>query len=110
MNASSPLSLREQYGPKSTAWTEGHFPPIVRFWADDSTCWGVPFPQVIAMNYNPRAQALLIHWSLGSILVTRPKAELFFERFCEHKVALVNSDGKDIIRISIALRERMGEE
>jgi hypothetical protein len=62
------------------------------------------------MNYNPRAQALLIHWSLGSILVTGPKAEVFFERFCEHKIAVVNSDGKDIVRVSTALREGRGEE
>ena len=110
MSARPPLSLREQYGPKSTAWTEGHFPPIVRFWTDDGSCWGVPFHQVIAMNYNPRAQALLIHWSLGSILVTGPKAEVFFERFCEHKIAVVNSDGKDIVRVSTALREGRGEE
>src|ERR1700747_1529644 len=75
------VSLREQYGPKSTAWTEGHFPPIVRFWTDDGGCWGVPCHQVIAMNYNPRAQTLLIHWSLGSILLTGSKAEAFFERF-----------------------------
>jgi hypothetical protein len=36
----------------------GHFPPIVRFWTDDGSCWGVPFHQVIAMNYNPGAQTL----------------------------------------------------
>jgi hypothetical protein len=82
----------------------------VRFWTDDGSCWGVPFHQVIAMNYNPRAQALLIQWSLGSILVTGPKAEAFFEPFCEHKVALVKADGKDIIRVTMALRAAGAEE
>jgi hypothetical protein len=51
------------------------------------------------MNYNPPIQTLLIHWSLGSIPVTGPKAEAFFEQFCEHKVALVKADGKDIMRV-----------
>jgi hypothetical protein len=110
LSARPPLSLREQYGPKSAAWTEGHFPPIVRFWMDDGSCWGVPFHQVIAMNYNPRAQTLLIHCSLGSILVTGPKAEAFFEYFCEHKVVLVKADGKDIMRVTLALREDRGED
>jgi len=110
LSARPPLSLREQYGPKSTAWTEGHFPPIVRFWTDDGSCWGVPFHQVIAMNYNPRERALVIHWSLGSILVTGPKTETFFDQFCEHKVALVRADGKDIVRVRMALREDRGEE
>jgi hypothetical protein len=110
LSARPPLSLREQYGPKSTAWTEGHFPPIVRFWTDDGSCWGVPFHQVIAMNYSPPAQRLLIHWSLGSILVLGPKTEAFFERFCEHMVALVKADGKDIMRVTLALREDRGED
>jgi hypothetical protein len=110
LNARPPLSLREQYGPKSTAWTEGNFPPIVRFCTDDRS-WGIPFHQVIATNYNPRAETLLIHWSLGSILVTGPKSEAFLERFCEHKVALVKADGKDIMRVTMALREgSKGEE
>jgi hypothetical protein len=61
------------------------------------------------MNYNPRVQTLLIHCSLGSILVTGPKAEAFFECFCEHKVALVKADGKDIMRVTLALREDRGE-
>jgi hypothetical protein len=39
-----------------------------------------------------------------------PKAETFFERFCEHKVALVKADGKDIMRVALALREGRGEE
>jgi hypothetical protein len=82
----------------------------VRFWTDDGSCWGVPFHQVIAMNYNPRSQTLLIHCSLGSILVTGPKVEAFFECFCEHKVALVKADGKDIMRVTLALREDRGED
>jgi hypothetical protein len=82
----------------------------VRVWTDDGSCWGVPFHQVIAMNYNPPTQTLLVHWSLGSILVTGPKAEAFFERFCEHKVALVKADRKDIMQVAMALREGRGEE
>ena len=62
------------------------------------------------MNYNPRERALVIHWSLGSILVTGPKTETFFDQFCEHKVALVRADGKDIVRVRMALREDRGEE
>ena len=94
MSVRPSLSLREQYGPKSAAWTEGNFPRIVRF----------------SMNYNPRAQTLLIHWSLGSILVTGPKAEAFFECFCEHKVAFVKAHGKDIMRVTLTLREGKEEE
>jgi len=41
----------------------------------------------LTMNYNPSTQTLLLYWSLGSILVTGPKAEAFFERFSEHRVA-----------------------
>jgi len=75
------------------AWTEGQFPPIVRFWCDDGAYWGVPFHQVLAANYNPEVQTLLIYWSLGSILIAGPKAEAVFEQFSEHKIALVKADG-----------------
>jgi hypothetical protein len=110
LDAKSPVSLREQYGPKSTAWIEGQFPPIVRFWCDDGTWWGVPFHQIVATNYNPELQTVLLCWSLGSILVTGPKAEAFFERFSEHKVSLVKADGKDILRVAMKLRHEVGEE
>ena len=59
----------------------------------------------LAMNYNPSTQTLLLYWSLGSILVTGPKAEAFFERFSEHRVALVMVDGKDILRVVMSLRQ-----
>jgi hypothetical protein len=110
LNAKPTVSLRQQYGPKSSSWTEAQFPPIVRFWCDDGVCWGVPFHQVVATNYNPQLQTLLIYWSLGSILLTGPKAEAFFEQFSEHKIALVKADGKDITRVKMALREGGREE
>jgi hypothetical protein len=110
LNARAPLSLREQYGPKSAAWTEGQFPPIVRFWSDDGSCWGVPFHQVLATNYNPAQETLLIHWSLGSILITGPKAEAFFEQFSEHKITLLKADGKDILRVTMSLRQGKKQE
>jgi hypothetical protein len=50
---------------------------------------GVPFHQVVAMNYNPKVDTLLLYWGLGSILVTGPKAEMFLERFSEHRITVV---------------------
>jgi hypothetical protein len=50
MNANPALSLKEQYGPKSQAWVEQQFPPIVLFWCDDGACWGVPFHQVLGTH------------------------------------------------------------
>jgi hypothetical protein len=108
LNAKPVVSLREQYGPKSAAWTEAQFSPIVRFCCDDGMCWGVPFHQVVATNYNPERQTLLIYWSLGSILVTGPKAEAFFERFSEHKATLLKADGNDILSVTLALRGEIG--
>jgi hypothetical protein len=40
----------------------------------------------------------------------QPKAEALFERFCEHKVAVVKSDAKDIMWITMAVREGRGKE
>jgi hypothetical protein len=61
---------------------------------------------VVATNYNPEVQTLLLYWSLGSILVTGPNAEAFFERFSEGRIALVRADGKDIVRVTMSLRQQ----
>jgi len=61
-------------------------------------------------NYNPAQETLLIHWSLGSILITGPKAEAFFEQFSEHKIALLKADGKDILRVTMSLRQGNEQE
>jgi hypothetical protein len=63
----------------------------VRFWTDDGSCYGIPFYQVIAMNYRPRAQNAFDSFCLGSILVSGSKTEAFLSGFCEHKIALVGS-------------------
>jgi hypothetical protein len=39
------------------------------------------------MHYHPTEQTLLVECSPGTIVVIRPKAEDFCERFCSHKVA-----------------------
>jgi len=103
MNANPALTLREQFGPKSHAWQEQQSPPIVRFWCDDGACWGIPFFQVACTHYNPEQQSLLIECSLGTIVVTGPKAWDFYERFCNHKVTLLKADGKDILAVTMAL-------
>lgn len=61
---------------------------------------------IVATNYNPEVQTLLLYWSLGSILVTGPNAEAFFERFSEGRIALVRADGKDIVRVTMSLRQQ----
>jgi hypothetical protein len=57
--------------------------------------------ELIAGGNADHTQTLLIHSGLGSILVSGPKAETFFERFCE-KVAMVEADGRDILRVGVA--------
>jgi hypothetical protein len=103
MNANPSLSLKEQFGPKSEAWQEQQSPPIVRFWCDDGACWGIPFFQVAGTHYNPEQQSLLIQCSLGTIVITGPKAWDFYDRFCSNKATLLKADGNDIIAVTIAL-------
>ena len=103
MNVNSTLSLKEQCGPKSQAWQEQQSPPIVRFWCDDGICWGFPFYQVSGTHYNPEHQSLLIDWSLGTIVVTGPKAWDFYDLFCNHRATLLKADGKDILAVTMAL-------
>jgi hypothetical protein len=64
---------------------------------------GVPFHQILATNYNPKHQSLLIQFALGTIVVTGPKAWNFYDRFCSHRATLLKADGKDIVAVSIAL-------
>jgi hypothetical protein len=64
---------------------------------------GVPFHQVTGTHYNPEHQSLLIDWSLGTIVVTGPKAWDFYDQFCSHKATLLKADAKDILRIAMSL-------
>jgi hypothetical protein len=103
MNVNPTLSLKEKYGPKSQAWQEQQSPAIVRFWCDDDTCWGVPFHQITGTHYNAEHQSLLIDWSLGTIIVTGPKAWDFYDLFCNHRAMLLKADGKDILAVTMAI-------
>ena len=39
---------------------------------------------------------LLLEWSIGTIRIRGPKAEIFFDKFANHQAPSVSADGKDI--------------
>jgi len=46
----------------------------------------------------------LIECSLGTVVVTGPKAWDFYDTFCSHKATLLKADGKDILTVTMSLR------
>jgi len=77
---------------------------MVRFWCDDGTLWAIPYFQIAFMHYHPEEQTLLIECSPGSIVVRGPKAWDFCDRFCSHKVSLLKADDRDILAVTMVLR------
>jgi hypothetical protein len=98
-------SLKEHFGPKSEAWQEEQSPAIVRFWCSDGACWGIPFSQVLGTHYDPEQQRLLIECSIGSVVVIGPKAWDFYDAFCSQRTTMLEADGKDILNVTMVLRD-----
>ena len=55
------------------------------------TLWSSNIELVFHTQVEGARYALSIDWSLASILVTGPKADAFFEQFCEHGITVLNA-------------------
>jgi hypothetical protein len=74
-------SLKELYR-QPNCW-EKTTAPIVRFWTEDGTCWGFPYFSVIATQYEPEAERLLIYFGTVAIAIRGLKVLEFFDDFAE---------------------------
>ena len=46
-------------------------------------------------------------FTLGTVLITGPKAGEFCSAFCNHKATLLKADGKDILSVTFQKRESL---
>jgi hypothetical protein len=49
-------------------------------------------------------ETLLLEWSIGTIRIRGPKAEVFFDKFANHQATSISADGKDIESIIMRLK------
>jgi hypothetical protein len=103
MNDNSDYSFTDRYSTKraSQAWEEASS-PIVRFRTDDGACWGFIFHHLEYACFE--RDTLLLEWSIGTIRIRGPKAEMFFDKFANHQATSISSDGKDIESITMRLK------
>jgi hypothetical protein len=47
---------------------------------------------------------LLLEWSIGTIRIRGPKAEIFFDNFANHQATSVSADGKGIDPVTMRLK------
>jgi hypothetical protein len=47
---------------------------------------------------------LFLEWSIGTIRIRGPKAEIFFDKFADHQATSVSADGKDIESVTMRLK------
>src|SRR5208337_198181 len=97
-------ALKELYSKprRSNAW-ESEEAEVVRFWTDDGDSWGFHFHYLTAIRYNARHQRLLITWTLGTLVIARPKVLEFYDDFCNQRAKSLKSDGKDILAVTMVL-------
>ena len=93
--------LSELYG-KPSCW-EKSSAPLVRFWNDDSNCWSFPFFAVVAAEYSPEQERLLIYFPLGTVTVLGPKVSEFYDDFCNHRATNLKADESEIVSVKIDL-------
>jgi hypothetical protein len=85
----------------SQAWEEASS-PIVRFRTDDGACWGFIFHHLEYARFE--RDTLLLEWSIGTIRIRGPKAEIFFDNFANHQATSVSADGKGIDPVTMRLK------
>ena len=97
-------ALNELYSKprRSDAW-ELEQAEVVRFWTDDGDSWGFLFHYLTAIHYSARHERLLITWTLGTLVIAGPKVLEFYEDFCNHRATSLQSDGKDILAVTMVL-------
>jgi hypothetical protein len=47
---------------------------------------------------------LLLEWSIGTIRIRGPKAEIFFDKFANHQATSIGADGRDIESVTMRLK------
>ena len=96
-------SFTDRYSTKraSQAWEEASS-PIVRFHTDDGACWGFIFHHLEYARFE--RDTLLLEWSIGTIRIRGPKAEIFFDKFANHQATSVAADGRDIESVTMRLK------
>jgi hypothetical protein len=103
MSDNSDNSFTDRYSTKraSQAWEEASS-PIVRFRTDDGTCWGFIFHHLDYARFE--RDTLLLEWSIGTIRIRGPKAEIFFDKFANHQATSIGADGRDIESVTMRLK------
>jgi hypothetical protein len=103
MSDNSDNSFTDRYSTKraSQAWEEASA-PIVRFRTDDGTCWGFIFHHLDYARFE--RDTLLLEWSIGTIRIRGPKAEIFFDKFANHQATSIGADGRDIESVTMRLK------
>jgi hypothetical protein len=96
-------AFTDRYSAKraSQAWEEASS-PIVRFRTDDGVCWGFIFHHLEYAHFE--RDTLLLEWSIGTIRIRGPKAEVFFDKFSNHQATSIGADGKDIESVTMRLK------
>jgi hypothetical protein len=90
---------------RSQAWEPGS-PEIVRFITDEGASYGFVWHALIFGTYVPEHESLFLQYSTGTIIITGPKAEEFWEDFAQRKATSVKADGVDILSVTMSLRQR----
>src|SRR6266403_2233183 len=103
MSDNSDNSFTDRYSSKraSQAWEEASA-PIVRFRTDDGACWGFVFHHLEYARFE--RETLLLEWSIGTIRIRGPKAEIFFDKFANHQATSIRPDGRDIESVTMRLK------
>ena len=69
---------------------------------DDGACWGFIFHHLEYARF--ARDTLLLEWSIGTMRIRGPKAEIFFDKFANHQATSVGADGKDIESVTMRLK------
>jgi hypothetical protein len=73
---------------------------MFRVWVG-TQCYLFPFFSFLAGSYDEDEKQLLLHFSLGTLVITGPKVSEFVNAFSSHRATLLKADGKDIVSVTM---------
>jgi hypothetical protein len=87
---------------RSPCWESEH-EPVITFLTDGGDEWGFPFFGLLAAQYMPRNQTLILQWQGAQVRIQGPRAHDFFAAFAKGSATGIKANDEDILSVQVIL-------
>ena len=85
---------------RAPCWESEH-EPVITFATDNGDEWGFPFFGLLAAQYTPRNQTLVLQWQGAQVRIQGPRALDFYTAFAKGSATGIKANGADILSVQL---------